>query len=260
MTSPLHSKQTITDGIHSAVSFEYTDSTARLAASFTAEDLYKLAYQQSDTTIWLLSDTSPATWVLISSGSIQNDSNASFVVLNATGSLGAERVLSVSGSSGLVMTDAGPGGQLTLAINNNIAATVSGTRFTGPLTGTFGMNFASSSIEAVKTVGFDREYDNGNSGGTMSIDWTRGQKQVMTMTASVTMSFATTFNPKVGNYMLRIVQGFSGGPYTISWPSGSVKWPSGTKPTLSTGSLDIDLISFYFNGSTYFGVGSLDFV
>ena len=64
MPSPLHSKQTQADGIHAAVSYVYVDDTARLAASgFTVEDQYKLAWQLSDKTAWLLSSVSPIAWV-----------------------------------------------------------------------------------------------------------------------------------------------------------------------------------------------------
>ena len=264
MTSPLHSKQTLADGIHATIAFEYADSGARLAAaSFVAEDKYKMAFQASDETIWMLTSVSPITWVQMTIAAAAvggGDPNPAYLVLSATGSLTTERVFSVSGSSGLIATDAGAGSTLGLAINNNIVATISGSRFTGPVTGTLGINLASSSIETVKTFGFDQEYNNGNCGGSMFIDWSRGQKQVMTMTASVTMSFFASGSQKIGNYLLRIVQGFSGGPYTILWPSGSIKWPGGTKPTLSTGSLDIDIVSFYNNGGSFFGMASLDFV
>lgn len=264
MTSPLHSRQTLADGIHATIAFEYADGAARLAAaSFVSEDKYKMAFQASDETVWMLTSVSPITWVQMTVAAAAvggGDANPTYLVLSATGSLTTERVFSVSGSSGLIATDGGAGSTLGLAINNNVVATLSGSLFSGPLTGTLGMNFASSSIDAVKTFGFDREYNNGNCGGTMSINWALGQKQVMTMTASVTMSFLSSGSQRVGNYLLRIVQGFSGGPYTISWPSGSIKWPGGTKPTLSTGSLDIDIISFYNNNTTFFGMASLDFV
>jgi hypothetical protein len=36
-------------------------------------------------------------------------------------------------------------------------------------------------------------------------------------------------------------------------------WPGGTAPTLSTGNNDIDIVTFYYDGTNYFGVFSLDF-
>ena len=66
MTTAIHGKQTISDGIHSAISLAYSDEAARLADSgFDAGDLYKLAYQLSDDSVWLLSSVSPVTWTAV---------------------------------------------------------------------------------------------------------------------------------------------------------------------------------------------------
>jgi hypothetical protein len=63
MANILHSKQTLTDGIHGVISYEYADSTARLAATgFTAEDLYKQAIQLDDDSIYVLIDYATPTW------------------------------------------------------------------------------------------------------------------------------------------------------------------------------------------------------
>lgn len=262
MTSPLHSKQTLTDGIHSTVSYEYTNQAARMGASgFTAEDKYKLAFQISDGTVWLLSDVSVPSWTLISSGSLTGDLNATYVVLASTGSLSNERVLSTSGTTGLTLTDNGPGAAVTLGINNNVVATISGSKFSGPVTASVGIDLVTQSLGGANTVFFAREYNNGNCGGQTTIDWTRGQKQLMTLTASVTATFASGSNPPgISNYLLRIVQGSSGGPFTIQWPSSSIaKWSGAASPTLSSGANKIDILTFYYNGSQYFGVGSLNF-
>ena len=60
--TPLHSKQTVTDGIHSAISYVYANASARTGATgFVADDLYKLAYQSDEGSVWLLIATTP-TW------------------------------------------------------------------------------------------------------------------------------------------------------------------------------------------------------
>lgn len=259
MTTPLHSKQTLADGIHSAISYQYTNDAARSAATgFTAEDLYKLAYQTADNAIWCLVDTSVPSWVRITSGS-GGETAASFLVLSATGSLSNERVFSVSGSSGLILTDSG--GVASLSINDNVVATLSGSNFSGPVTASLGINMVTQSIQAAKTIGFAQEYDNGNCGGATSIDWTRGQKQVMTLTASITATFLSGNNPpNISNYLLRIVQGSSGGPYTIQWPASAiVKWAGAAAPTISSGANKVDIVTFYYNGNAYYGVASLNF-
>jgi len=54
--------------IHLVYTWEYADATARLAASgFAASDIGKLAKQQSDSTLWMLTDDSPITWVALGS-------------------------------------------------------------------------------------------------------------------------------------------------------------------------------------------------
>lgn len=68
------------------------------------------------------------------------DSHASYLVLSLTSSLSSERVLTVSGSSGLLLTDAGANGNASLSINNNIVATISGSRFTGAVVAAGGIS------------------------------------------------------------------------------------------------------------------------
>lgn len=59
------------------------------------------------------------------------DAGASYVVLNATGSLNNERVLTPG--SGFKFFDAGAGGNYTLSVDDNVVATLSGSRFSGPI-------------------------------------------------------------------------------------------------------------------------------
>lgn len=196
-------------------------------------------------------------WAIAGTGA---PTSAQYLVLASDATLVNERVLSAS--TGLLAVDSGAGSTYALSINNNVVATLSGSSFSGPITASLGVNFVSSSIQSVKTFGFDREYDNGNCGGSTTIDWTKGQKQVLTLTATVTMSFADGSKaPGVGNYLLRIIQS-AAAPKDISWPSNS-KWSGNVKPSLSTGSADVDIVTFYYTGPTgsvYYGVANYDFV
>jgi hypothetical protein len=67
------------------------------------------------------------------------DPGVSYITLNATASLANERALSVSGTSGLILTDGGPGSTAALSINNNVVATISGANFSGPVIATGGL-------------------------------------------------------------------------------------------------------------------------
>lgn len=66
------------------------------------------------------------------------DVSASYVTIGNTGSLPNERALSAG--TGLLITDAGAGSTVSLGINNNVVATVSGTTFTGPVSASFGLS------------------------------------------------------------------------------------------------------------------------
>jgi hypothetical protein len=114
----------------------------------------------------------------------------------------------------------------------------------------------SSDLAEVTTCRFAGEHDNGSSGAADTIDWNNGQKQLSTLSANCTYTF-TPPSSGVGNFLLRVVQGAGG--FTITWPS-SVKWPGGTAPDLSsqTGG-EVNVFSFYYNGTDYYGQGALDF-
>jgi hypothetical protein len=63
MTSPFHSQQTTSDGIHIPYAFEYSDATARISATgLTTSDIGKFARQIDNNTIWILTNNSPVTW------------------------------------------------------------------------------------------------------------------------------------------------------------------------------------------------------
>lgn len=110
-------------------------------------------------------------------------------------------------------------------------------------------------LEDLVTVSFVAEYNNGTSSGTKNIDWNNAQKQYVTLGANT--SFTFTAPPGPCNLLLRLVQDGTGGR-TGSWPA-SVKWPGGTAPTLSNGANSEDIVSFFYNGTDYYGVASLTF-
>lgn len=106
-----------------------------------------------------------------------------------------------------------------------------------------------------KFIGDATEYDNGNSSTADTIDWDNGNFQKSTLTGNCTYTFnAPTLK---GRCQLRVIQDATGSR-TVTWPA-SVKWPSGTAPTLSTGASAIDIITFFYDGTNYYGVDSLNF-
>ena len=101
------------------------------------------------------------------------------------------------------------------------------------------------------------EFDNGDSGAADTIDWAaNGNKQKSTLTANCTFTFTAPTGP--ASLLLKLAQD-GVGSRTVTWPA-TVHWPSGTAPTLTTTVSRIDIITFYFDGTTYFGSTIYNFV
>lgn len=93
---------------------------------------------------------------------------------------------------------------------------------------------------------FNGEYDNGNSGTAITIDWTKGDRQLVTLTGNVTFTFS---NAKKGQTLtLRCVEDGTGGR-TLTFPT--LKWPGGTVGSATTTANAINLYIFYFDGTNY---------
>jgi len=105
------------------------------------------------------------------------------------------------------------------------------------------------------SVGFTQQTATGD--GTTTIDWGLGNKFAFQFCA-FNETFTFTAPSKPGNFLLKLVQD-SVGSRTVTWPA-SVKWPGGTAPTLTTTlTTGTDIISFYYDGTSYFSVASADF-
>ena len=90
-------------------------------------------------------------------------------------------------------------------------------------------------------------YTGGSTTGTITPDVANGNVQSITLTGSITLNaFA---NAEAGQSMTLIVkQPSSGGPYTLT---STMVFAGGTK-TLSTGANEIDIISIFYDGTTYY--------
>ena len=99
------------------------------------------------------------------------------------------------------------------------------------------------------------EFNAGNSGTSLTLNWNNGPAQLVSLTGSVTLTLS---NPAAGQaYIIRFIQDST--PRTVTWPA-SVKWSSGISPTISTGSGAIDVIKFYFDGTNYYGTYAQNFM
>lgn len=85
-------------------------------------------------------------------------------------------------------------------------------------------------------------------------DWaTNGSEQKLTITANVTGTPTFPTNPSSTGWLyLQVIQG-TGGSFTMTWPT-AVVWLFGQPPILSTTAGDVDSISLFWDGTTYWSV------
>ena len=91
---------------------------------------------------------------------------------------------------------------------------------------------------------------------TPEFDWDSSNVQTFTMASGA--HTATFSNGNAGaRYLIKLIQPGSGSG-TMTWP-GTVKWPGGTAPTLSSSGSKVDVLAFMFDGTNYYGQAALDF-
>ena len=110
-----------------------------------------------------------------------------------------------------------------------------------------------------KSIVFNTQIHQDITSGGIAVNWNGGNKQSIDVTGT---GYTLTMTNPAGpcNLILKVIQG-DGSDTITTWAasSGSVYWSGGAIPTLSTGNGEIDIISFYFDGTNYFAVASLDF-
>lgn len=160
----------------------------------------------------------------------------------------------------LTMTDAGTNsGALNLQGGSVTTLTMGGSsfwtncRFVGvALPAAISANITGK-FEGNTPASANRDYYNeGDQAANFAIDWDTRQSLHLRyrLTDSVTITGIT--NGCSGKeHILQIVQDGTGSR-TITWP-GSVTWLSGSAPTLSTAAGAIDVISLFYDGTTYYG-------
>jgi len=112
-------------------------------------------------------------------------------------------------------------------------------------------DYGNQDLIHARTISFQQELDNGNSGSAKTITWGNAQKQKITLNAAApTLTFSAPSGPCSG-LVLKFVQDATGGRIP-NFPA-SVKWQNGVKPTFTPAANAVDLVSFYFDGTNYYG-------
>jgi hypothetical protein len=112
-----------------------------------------------------------------------------------------------------------------------------------------------ASIYGALLLLFSSVVSNGNSGTAFTVNWNSGAKQKITLTGNCTFTF--TAPPGVANILLMLTQDGTGSR-TATWPA-SVKWTGAAPPTLTTTAGATDIVTFFWDGTNYWGVLSPNF-
>lgn len=93
---------------------------------------------------------------------------------------------------------------------------------------------------------------------TTTVNWGSGNKAAMDFGAGNigTMAFTDPANPS--NMVLKLTQDGTGSRVITAWDA-DILWTDGVVPTLSTGADAVDIISFYWDGTNYFGAYGLNY-
>ena len=172
---------------------------------------------------------------------------------------------SVTGNAATVTSFTPASGSLTLSGADALTiTTTAATNVTLPTTGTLMANLEEDTdpdlggeMDAgAHTIGFTQQTVTYNV-TTTTVNWTTGNKATVNLTGNVgTFAFTNPTNPC--NVLLKIVQDATGSRLVTAWDA-DIKWAGGTAPTLTTTANGIDICSFYWDGTNYYGVASLAF-
>jgi hypothetical protein len=94
-------------------------------------------------------------------------------------------------------------------------------------------------------------------GTTQTVDWSNGNWQKLSLASASGNVTVTLSSPIEGAvYKLFVIQGAA--PLDVVWPA-SVKWPQGQAPILSTGASEVDIVTMYYDGTSYYGDWELNY-
>lgn len=148
------------------------------------------------------------------------------ILTPSTGSLDTSKVVAMTGNQ-------------TVAGDKTFSGT---TTHSGTMANTGHSSFTNTKFP--KVAG---EYDNGNSGTSKAIDWSNGDRQLVTITGDA-CAFTFSNATKGQTLTLRVVEDGTG--HTAhTWPT--LKWPGGTVGTPTITANAINVYIFYFDGTNY---------
>ena len=226
---------------------QLTSGTSAAGGGASAlNDLSDVAYSSGDLTISSLDTIISGSLALDSSGDITLDADGDQITIKFGGATGQIDFTNENSGDGVIQQKVDAKDLVVKQYDGDEVV-----RFTD-----------GGDVKVTNVVYFAAETANtcDSSGGAASatVDWNASQKQKLTITGtSNTINFTNPAGPC--NLQLKIVQGDGNDTITAGHYSANVKWAGGARPTLSTANGAIDIVSFYFDGTSYHGVASLNF-
>jgi hypothetical protein len=88
-----------------------------------------------------------------------------------------------------------------------------------------------------------------NTGTAYTINISNGTVQILTLTGNCTFTFPTA---TAGESFILLLKQDGTGSRTVTWP-GTVKWPGGTAPTITSTASKLDKYIFTSDGTNWYG-------
>jgi hypothetical protein len=152
----------------------------------------------------------------------------------------------------------------TIATLNSTTGTIG--NFTTTLTGDVTISTGSATVGTrVAVLNTAQQYSRAHNFAATAltitsgtVPWNLAENQVATLTVTTNSTMNTPTNPQAGSTYVMIVTQGTGGSNTLSF-STAYKFVGGSAPVLSTGSAQVDVLSFVSNGTVLYGVASQNF-
>ncbi|NTW31556.1 MAG: hypothetical protein HGB12_02850 [Bacteroidetes bacterium] len=201
--------------------------------------------------------TTPSTCLEIAGGA--GNANGLNLAVDPATSTYSQRLFFSNNTAGQSATMLNDGGNLRFFTGGTPGSSSGTHQMTLTSAGNLGIGTTTpaSKLTINNTASFSSEYTIGTTSGAIAIDLANGNKQTITLTGNVTS--VTFSNLTIANFVIKVKQPASGGPYTVSGWGANVKWSGGATPTFSTTANAEDIITCYCNGTNIYCQAAMDF-
>lgn len=200
-------------------------------------------------------------WGTIVSGDIPTlNQNTSGSAASFTGSLSGD-VTGIQGAT-VVSKIAGTtvsGATGTTNVMFSASPTTTGTMIAAAITMSSTLAMTNSNVTTIKQAVYNGIIDDGNSGTSKTIDWTTGSLHKIAMTGNCAFTF--TAPTGVARVQLMCTQDATGGR-TATWPTSAPKvfWSNAAPILTPTPTTGVDIFTFIYDGTNYYGMVGPNFV